>query len=72
MLRKGHDGLYKAPKIEERRRRKAKRRGIRSNLFILDVKGGRLQDLGKQKEGKTFYKLHILFFMHMILPRCQR
>ena len=32
MLRKGHSGLYKAPKKEARRKRKAKRR-IRSDKF---------------------------------------
>ena len=62
MLRKGHGGLYKAPTVEERRKRKPKRRerGVRSSLLILDLKDGKLQDSGKQEEGKTFHKLHVL------------
>ena len=35
-------------------------RGIRSSLLILDLKDGKLQDSGKQEEGKTFHKLHVL------------
>ena len=48
---------------EERRERKTKRREkeIRSSLLILDLKDGRLQDLGKQEEGTTFYELHVLW-----------
>ena len=55
MLRKGHGGLNKAPTKEERRTRKAKRRerGIRSSLLISDLKEGKLQDSGKEEEGKT-------------------
>ena len=61
MLRKGHVGLYKAPTEEEVRKRRAKRREkIRSRLLILDFKDGRLKDSGKQEEGKTFHKLHVL------------
>ena len=33
---------------------------IRSSLLILDLKDGKLQDSGKQEEGKTFHKLHVL------------
>ena len=33
---------------------------IRSNLLILDLKGGKLQDLGKEEVGKTFHELHVL------------
>ena len=28
-------------------------------LFILNMKDGRLQDPGKQEEGKTIHKLHV-------------
>ena len=50
-----------SPKKEEKRKRKGKReREIRSSLLILDLKDGRLQDSGKQEEGKTFHKLHAL------------
>ena len=28
--------------------------------MILDLKDGKLQDSGKQEEGKTFHKLHVL------------
>ena len=45
---------------EERRKRKAKRRGIGSSLLILDLKDGRLQDSGKQEECKKFHKLHVI------------
>ena len=37
-----------------------RRREIRSSLLILDLKDGKLQDSGKQEEGKTFHKLHVL------------
>ena len=33
---------------------------IRSSLLILDLKDGKLKDSGKQEEGKTFHKLHVL------------
>ena len=33
---------------------------MRSNLLILDLNDGRLYDSGKQEEGKTFRKLHVL------------
>ena len=33
---------------------------IRSSLLILELKDGRLQDSGKQEEGKMFHKLHVL------------
>ena len=39
MLRKGHGGLCKVPKMEEKLRGA---RGIRSSLLILDVKDGKL------------------------------
>ena len=51
MLRKGHAGLYKAPTKEERRKRMAKRREIRSSLLIFDLKDGKFWDSGKQEEG---------------------
>ena len=36
-------------------------RGIRPSLLILDVKDdGSLYDTGKQEEGKTSHKLHVL------------
>ena len=35
-------------------------RGIRSNLLILYLKDGKLQDSGKQEEGEMFHKLHVL------------
>ena len=35
-------------------------REMRSSLFILDLKDGRLQDSGRQDEGKTLHKLHVL------------
>ena len=35
-------------------------REIRSSLFILDLKDGKLQDSGKQEEGKAFHKLHVV------------
>ena len=35
-------------------------REIRSSLFALDLKDGKLEDSGKQEEGKTFHKLHVL------------
>ena len=60
MLGKGHGGLYNASTKKERRKRKAKRREIRSSLLILDLRGGKLQDSGKQEEGKRFHKLHVL------------
>ena len=43
MLGKGHGGVYKAPTMEERRMRKAKRReGSDQVDFILDLKDGKL------------------------------
>ena len=33
---------------------------IRSSLLILDLKDGKLKNSGKQEEGKTFHKLHVL------------
>ena len=62
MLRKGAAVAYtkaKQRKKEENERLRGERE-IRSSLFILDLKDGRLQDSGKQKEGKTFHKLHVL------------
>ena len=35
-------------------------REIKSSLLILDLKDGNLSDSGKQEEGKTFHKLHVL------------
>ena len=63
MLGKGYGGLYKAPTKEERRKQKAKRREIRSNLLILDLNDGKLQDSGKQEEGKTLHRLHVSGWM---------
>ena len=60
MLGKGHGDLYNASTMEARRKQKAKRREIRSSLLILDLKDGKLQDSGKQEEGKTFHKMHVL------------
>ena len=40
-MRKSNGGLYKTPTEEERRKRKAKRREIRSSLLILDLKDGK-------------------------------
>ena len=40
---KGHGGLYNAStKEQERKKRKAKRREIRSSFLILDLKDGKL------------------------------
>ena len=33
---------------------------MKSSLLILDLKDGRLQDSGKQEEGKTFHKFFFL------------
>ena len=33
---------------------------MRSSLFTLDMKDGKLKDSGKQEEGKTFHNLHVL------------
>ena len=78
MSRKGHGGLYKALTNKERRERKAKRREreVRSSLSILDLKGGKLLDSGKQEEGKTFHKLcskcHVLLSQGIkTRQRCQ-
>ena len=60
MLKKVHGGLYKTPTLEERRTWKAERRGIRSSLFILDFTDDKLSDSGKQEEGKTFHRSHVL------------
>ena len=35
-------------------------REIISSLLILDLKDGKLQDSGKQEEGKRFHKLHVV------------
>ena len=35
-------------------------REIRSRLSILDLKAGKLCDLGKEEEGKMFHELHVL------------
>ena len=35
-------------------------REIKSSLLILDLKYGKLQDSGKQEEGKTLPNLHVL------------
>ena len=60
MLRKGHDGLYKAPTQEGKGKRKSKRREIRSISLTLDLKDDKLYDSGNQKEGEIFHKLHVL------------
>ena len=46
-------------KGRKKKAKKAKRRE-RSLLLILDLKDGKLRDSGKQEEGKTFHKLHVL------------
>ena len=33
---------------------------IRSSVLTLDLKDGNLQDSGKEEEGKTFHKLHVI------------
>ena len=50
----------KTQQKEKIRKRKAKMREIRSSLLILDLEDGKLQDSGKQEEGKTFHKLHVI------------
>ena len=40
---------------------------MRSNLLILDSKDGKLQDSGKQEEGTTFHKLHVLEMNYIFL-----
>ena len=49
-------------KLQQRVKEVCKRlrgvREIRSSLLILDLKDGKLQDSGKQEEGKMFHKLH--------------
>ena len=45
------------------RKKKAKdkeKRDIRSSLLILDMQDDTLYDSGKQEEGKSFHKLHVL------------
>ena len=42
MLRNGNGGLCKAPTMEERRRRKVKRRERSDSVLILYLKDGRL------------------------------
>ena len=65
MSRKGYGGLYKAQTMEERRKRTAKRRE-RDKIKFIDLRFerwqvvGRTQNSGKQEEGKTFHKLHVL------------
>ena len=46
--------------MEERRKRKAKRRGRSDQVYC------KLQDSGKKEEGKTFHKLHISYFCVLI------
>ena len=52
----GNGGLHKAPTKEER---KGRLRG-EGGLLLLDLKDEKLQDSGKQEEGKTFHKLLVL------------
>ena len=55
--------LLKTTSPNEGRKEEAKgyeEREIRSSLFILDLKDGKLQDSGKQEQGKTLHKLHVL------------
>ena len=51
-------------KPQQRKKEESERlrgeRWIRSSLLILDLKDGKLQDAGKQEEGKRFHKLHVL------------
>ena len=46
-------------KKEESERLRGERE-IRSSLLILDLNDGKLEDSGKQEEGKMFHKLHVL------------
>ena len=58
MFRKDHGGLYKAPTMGERKKRKAKRNDRdQINLLILDLKESKLKDSGRQEGGKTFHEL---------------
>ena len=61
MLRKSHAGQYKPQqcKKEESYRLRGERE-TRLSLLILDLKDGKLQDSGKQEEGKAFHKFHVL------------
>ena len=59
MLRKGYGGLYKAPREEKRR---SKRLRKRDQIKFIDLRFERWQIVGsgKQEEGKTFHKWHVL------------
>ena len=58
---KGRGDIYIAPTKEERERQRGERDQIKFiGLLMLDLKDGKLQDSGKQEEGKTFLKLHVL------------
>ena len=46
-------------KKEESERQKGERDQIEF-IALLDLKDGKLQDSGKQEEGKTFHKLHVI------------
>ena len=52
---------YKKPNNERKKKVKGcEERKIRSSLLILDLKDSKLQNSGKQEEGKTFHKLYVL------------
>ena len=50
---------YTSPIIEERRKRKEERE-MRSSSLTLDLKESKLQDSGKEEEGKMSNELHVL------------
>ena len=47
--------------MEERRKRKAKMRGGSDQVFYLKYERWQIIGFGKEEEGKTFYKLHVLW-----------
>ena len=51
---------YTRPQQRKKEECEGLRGEIRSNVLILDLKDGKLEDSGKQEEGKTFDKLHVL------------
>ena len=51
---------YTEPKNVKKLKGLRPRREIRSSLLTTVLKDGKLQDSGKQEEGKTFHKLHVL------------
>ena len=51
--------MHQQGKKEESERLRGERE-IRSSFLILDLKDDKVYDSGKQAEGKTFHKLHVL------------